>query len=440
MENLKIHSIIKPFLLCVIMLSLHLVIAGTSEVIAKEYFVAASNGNDGNNGTKETPFHTLEKGVSILSPGDILYVRGGTYQRNHSRWSPPNGISWTEAITIKAYQNEKVIVKPLPASGKTQYAVFYFLNNSQYIIMDGLTVDANGGDFGYRLGDVNTAHHIRISNGEIKNSTFNGIQGGSAEYVEVINMNIHGGPSYPIYLNGSHWLIKGCEIHDKEGFGIHIYSGGFTPSHNLIINNKIYGNGKAGVIVTKGDGNKIINNLIWGNERGIQVYSNATNTIIYNNTIYLNLKNQVLLTSSSSKSFVRNNILVGGDPTFSVLEAENGSGASIIENNLILREDADQRNLLQISDPDLLKILDPASTKNGNRIGASFEHGFINPTLPDFHLTEKSSAIGAGLVLPEVTTDIDGVKRNSTSGIDIGAYQYTGALDPPGFLRILKNQ
>jgi len=47
-------------------------------VRAANYYVA-TKGNDSNPGTLAQPWLTIQKGFSSISPGDILYIRGGTY-------------------------------------------------------------------------------------------------------------------------------------------------------------------------------------------------------------------------------------------------------------------------------------------------------------------------------------------------------------------------
>lgn len=39
----------------------------------------ASNGSDTNTGSEQSPFKSIEKAVSVVQPGEIIYVRGGTY-------------------------------------------------------------------------------------------------------------------------------------------------------------------------------------------------------------------------------------------------------------------------------------------------------------------------------------------------------------------------
>jgi hypothetical protein len=42
-------------------------------------FFVATNGNDSNPGTIDQPWLTIQKGFNALSPGDTLFIRGGTY-------------------------------------------------------------------------------------------------------------------------------------------------------------------------------------------------------------------------------------------------------------------------------------------------------------------------------------------------------------------------
>ncbi len=46
---------------------------------AATYYIA-KNGSDANPGTLEKPFATINKGCSVLTAGDTLYIRGGIYQ------------------------------------------------------------------------------------------------------------------------------------------------------------------------------------------------------------------------------------------------------------------------------------------------------------------------------------------------------------------------
>jgi hypothetical protein len=46
--------------------------------IAGNWYVA-TDGSDTGSGTVSDPFHSIEKAVSIVQEGEIIFVRGGTY-------------------------------------------------------------------------------------------------------------------------------------------------------------------------------------------------------------------------------------------------------------------------------------------------------------------------------------------------------------------------
>ena len=80
-----------------------------SFLFSTEYFVAISYGNDENNGTSlATPFKTIEKASSLMSEGDICYIRQGLY---HETIFIDN-ISGSEGlpITFTSFLNEKVVL------------------------------------------------------------------------------------------------------------------------------------------------------------------------------------------------------------------------------------------------------------------------------------------------------------------------------------------
>lgn len=51
---------------------------------AKEYYVA-TNGNDANAGSIDSPFATLSHAQSVVAPGDVVYIRGGKYTIEESQ-------------------------------------------------------------------------------------------------------------------------------------------------------------------------------------------------------------------------------------------------------------------------------------------------------------------------------------------------------------------
>lgn len=345
-------------------------------------------------------------------------------------WNPGSGNSWENPVTIKAYKNEKVIVKPLPGS-----PVFQFENGKRYIIMDGFTIDAQGGTYGIWSGEG--SHHFRILNSEVMNGSKTGIITSKySEYHEFINLKVHDNGStdldHGFYISTSKHLVKDCLIFRNSGWGVHIYSGsGNSPSYNKIVNNKIYDNNRAGqrgrgLGIYSGTQNVAINNLIWGNLDGIHVDYGASATKIYHNTVYADARYGIWLGSKSDAALVKNNLIYIPNASYGLMISQ-GSGASIVENNLIVA-----------STPVAQK--EPNANLSGNLVGNSYNPGFVDATNHDFRLTNISSAIGRGLVIPEVETDFDGVQRNPRGASDIGAYAFGTSLAPPTSLEIISHR
>ncbi len=80
-----------------------------STLLAANYYVATSYGNDTNNGTSiSTPFKTIGKAASVMSAGDNCYIRQGRYHEtitiNNLDGSSGSPIVFTN------YNNERVII------------------------------------------------------------------------------------------------------------------------------------------------------------------------------------------------------------------------------------------------------------------------------------------------------------------------------------------
>lgn len=85
----------------------------TSSTQGTSYYVS-TQGSDGNPGTISAPFRTVGYGLTRLAPGDILYIREGTYYER-----PTVSVSGTasERITIRSYPQERAVI----ASGGAEF-------------------------------------------------------------------------------------------------------------------------------------------------------------------------------------------------------------------------------------------------------------------------------------------------------------------------------
>lgn len=382
---------------------------------AATYYVS-TNGNDANPGSKAASFRTIKYALGKLVANDTLFIRGGTYLErlwSHQGTNFPSGDSWTNPVTVVVFPGEQATLVGSMTLG--------FANPSiQYLIIDGLIIDAIGEDAGISINGG--THHVKFINGEVKNAvgtaaiqmTYHNDSNPGKTFLEFINMNVHhngldtsyyknGGTSnnyHAFYVKTSGNLIENCQIHDNAAWGIHNYllSGEIRTKDNIFRNNRIWKNGSGGITVNRSDYNLLYNNVIWNNLNGIWVNSigNPLGTKVYNNTVYGNKEYGIGALTGSIDTQIINNI--------SYQNAQN-----LIDNGI---NTTISKNL----------------TTNPH---------FIDEVTADFHLQAGSTnALDKGIPLGEVKTDKDGITRSPVSP-DIGAYEYHLISEAPQNLRLI---
>ncbi len=94
---------------------------------ATEYYVSP-DGSDTNNGALDSPWQTLGYALGRLSPGDVLYLRGGRYYEHEIMTSLKGTAS--APITIRSYPGEQAVI-----DGGVSY--FKDAPNSEWELVDG---------------------------------------------------------------------------------------------------------------------------------------------------------------------------------------------------------------------------------------------------------------------------------------------------------------
>lgn len=87
---------------------LGLMLALTFQLHAATYFVAL-NGNDNNPGTEAAPFRNIQKAIDLAEPGDVIFVRGGTYMLTKRIKIDKAGRA-DAYISLFGYPGERVII------------------------------------------------------------------------------------------------------------------------------------------------------------------------------------------------------------------------------------------------------------------------------------------------------------------------------------------
>jgi uncharacterized repeat protein (TIGR02059 family) len=124
---------------------LTLILLIISTVLSANTYYVSTTGSDNNPGTMSLPFAGLQKAISVARPGDIVYVRGGTYYPRISiDWIPAEGKGFdgTPAAPIKYlnYPGEKPIFDFINCPPVGNYNTGFYLYAADYIQIKGLTI------------------------------------------------------------------------------------------------------------------------------------------------------------------------------------------------------------------------------------------------------------------------------------------------------------
>ena len=381
-----------------------------SKPSAQVDFYVAKNGSNSNPGTLSQPFLTIAKGVSVLAPGDTLFVETGTYTESF-QGTIPGGTSWSNPVTIEAYPGNNVTIQPNRGAARV---MTFSGSNEQYIIIKGFTLNAKNVTYdAVKITDSSSrgpASHIELANCTVENARDNGIlTTDGAGYNQFIDLNVHNNGltrfRNGLYLATPNNIVDGCIVYSNSGTGISIYSEASTTDcdNNIVSNNMSYNNGVAtstlafGIDIASGTGIQVFNNVCYGNyDGGIQVdYWSPTNCKIVNNTCVGN---------NSQGIYVGNGVDGGeGGPAVGTL----------VENNICYNNA--QGDFYDTG---------TATSQVTNLFGVNPQ--FVNAAADNFHLQSGSPAIGAGTSIGVPTTDINGNTRPQ-GRYDIGAYEYVSA-------------
>lgn len=198
----------KTNLSSLILTILILSVAGTVQTVRSQIIYVAPDGNDiTNTGSVDSPFESIQKAQEMVSAGDTVYIRGGTYQIREDQIS-------------EVVSNLFASITYLDKSGSQGNLIHYWAYPGEKPVFD--------------FSDVKPANrrvvgiYVRGSYIHIKGLEMTGIQTTITGHTE----------SYAIYSRGSHNIYEQLSLHDNVGTGIRHYGGGY----NLFLNIDAYRN------------------------------------------------------------------------------------------------------------------------------------------------------------------------------------------------------
>lgn len=268
-----------------------------------------------------TPKVTIAGGISCLSSGDTLIIKGGTYTEGIPPGKIPSGRSLSAQTTLKAATGEAVII-----NGSNSIGDALSIYDRTYIVIDGLRFDGHR----IRIGGNGPrySHHITIRNSTIANTisanysrmsqscvTQQGPGGANSHIYFINNVVYNCGPDtgHGIYLSARDSLIEGNRVYKNAKFGIHVYSRFGLVNNNIIRYNEIYQNGAFGILVGSGANNKVYSNTVKDNGGGgIEIgFNKPLNNEVYRNEIYENNGYCIRIKRDVYSSRVQENICLG---------------------------------------------------------------------------------------------------------------------------------
>jgi hypothetical protein len=387
-------------LLCLFILSLSL----SNYAKAADRYISPTGNDVTGTGTLASPWKTVDKASTGMSPGDVLYARGGTYTGQAGYIWHSSGTSGNP-VTLKNYANETPVFDGGWGANGLQGNFLNFTNLS-WIVVDGITMQHFDDQYGNGTIDIFNANGA-VSNITIQNCRFidNGKQSPTDHHIY-----IGAGATSVTIRNNWFYRTPGGAIHNYHT----PYASGIKIYNNVIIggtSTNYTGNQTWGIIIGDGRNVEIFNNTIYNVQRGID----------------FDWGQPASVNGTPNAYTVRNNIL---------------SNCSTWGIHVSLANTTDHPNYSPYYTSDYNLFY-----SNGNDVGwggtnytlANFKALSLthddnsisgNPLFvtagSDFHLQSTSPAINAGTTGTNIPT-VDYEYSLRSGAPDIGAYEYGGS-------------
>ncbi len=402
------------------------------------YYVDRSHpqASDGNPGTESAPWLTIQKAADTVLAGDTVLVKPGTYNEritfgNRTRGAPG------QVITFKA----------LPRRMVTMWG--FYTKYAHYLRVEGFNITTDDSLTGWTEQDgvFIDSDHVEIVDNYLYDLEGTAISGDSVGAYVAGNSIYHS--QMGITISGVGWLVEGNEVERLYNYGggdsdysrffgdDHVLRGNFfhgtnfseigsahvdcfqtfdnngEHAYNILFDGNIcydFHQGFMGEAAYYGNTSDLTfqNNIFaHGGAWGLSVHQIRNVTVVHN--VFADIQYHGAGFRDGATGIVRNNIFYNAGSNY---WASDG-GAVEGSYNLLY----DSGGTIDPADfPDDLVNLNPM---------------FFDPAGDDYHILGSSPAIDAGMNAG-VTSDLEGNLRPQGIGFDIGAYEFTPALELSG--------
>lgn len=409
----------------------------------------APDGDDANPGTLEAPWATAQHAADTVAAGDLVYLRGGTYNQGFTVTTA--GTS-DNRLAFAAYPDERPLF-----DGRGVDRGNGILIGADYITLHGLAAARWEGnavwaeyashlvitecvvrdvDYGIGLGpgcndftiENTTAHHFLLygfdvtcdqadpcSRGVFNHCTSHtgsdpdqNVDGFALGHYHTHDITMNHCVTHDVYdgfdISASNATLNGCVAHHCGNGGFKLWQDGVT------LNNCVgYDNSQVNAEVD------------WDPDVG------PTNTTLNNCTLAGSETFNLVVEDGASSLHLNNTIVAGGDNialAFLAGDATNYRGDHNLWHN------RDPERLIVVMEPDREYALSEAAAwqaDTGQDAGSLFLESmdgvFADPEQGDYHLAPASPALGKADCAAAPATDLEGNDRPRGDGCDIGAYE-----------------
>lgn len=399
---------------------------------ATDYYVDKNHpsASDTNPGTESLPFLTIQKGIDVAQPGDIVYVKAGTYNPGFNGLRMRRSGTANNRITITNYQNDEVVIEfPSPSSPERGW---YWDGFRDYLTINGFEI------IGAKYAVLVQGDHNEVTNIKAHNTGSDGICIWGGSYNRIANNEVWSTGWNGIYIESrvdegyharaNYNIVEYNYSHDNtQHFGINIYPETAGIQDTLvgnIVRFNVSENNKGGMYVRRWLNGEIYGNVFLNNNNNglfLHHYTNdppfpfPSNLKIYNNTFVNNTPYWTISNDSFSDVEIKNNIFVQSDNS-ALIKIEHTAGTTM-DNNLYYNTGSN----------DIVKwggstySLSEFQSSRGQELNGLWGDPLFGEL---YSLTENSPALDAGTDLgPNYNMSINGVSRPQGAGWDIGAYE-----------------